>query len=112
MREPYSEGVADHTGPESCAGDREVAGETWTGVHAGRALSPENAPTLECRRCWNKRKATPSVSTRQETLGLHGVVDLWHAWRLLARSLGDPISVLLLVEATGPWREAMSERRQ
>jgi hypothetical protein len=27
----YGEGVATHTGPESCAGDREAAGEALTG---------------------------------------------------------------------------------
>jgi len=50
MKEPYSEGLANHTDPESCAGAREGAGEALTGVHAGRVLSCEinqtGMPTL------------------------------------------------------------------
>ena len=41
MREPYSEGLASHADPESCAGDREVAREALTGACAGRVLSLE-----------------------------------------------------------------------
>jgi RNA-directed DNA polymerase len=49
MEESYGEGPATHTGPESCAINREVEGEVLTGVRAGRVLSSENgssgAPT-------------------------------------------------------------------
>jgi hypothetical protein len=37
----YGEGVANHTGPESCAVYREVCGEALTGERAGQPLSPE-----------------------------------------------------------------------
>lgn len=36
---PYGEGVAIHTGPESCAGGREVVREALTGVRIGQPLS-------------------------------------------------------------------------
>jgi hypothetical protein len=39
MQEPYSEGLAIHTGPESCGHLREDVPEALTGVHAGRVLS-------------------------------------------------------------------------
>src|SRR3972149_2556404 len=42
MQEPHGEGQATHTGPESCAGDRQGAGEALTGERAGRVLSREN----------------------------------------------------------------------
>ena len=42
MKVPYDEGPASHIGPESCAGDREGAGEALTGESAGRALSRES----------------------------------------------------------------------
>src|SRR6266567_7830314 len=49
MEESYGEGLATHTGPESCAVGREVGGEALTGVRAGWLLSSENtacgAPT-------------------------------------------------------------------
>jgi hypothetical protein len=50
MREPYAEGVANRSGPESCVGTREGVGEALTGVRTGRVLSREiresGAPTL------------------------------------------------------------------
>ena len=42
MKVLYGEGIANHTGPEPCAGTREGAGETSVGERAGRVLSPEN----------------------------------------------------------------------
>jgi len=39
---PYGEGVAIHTGPESCVGRREASGEALTGVRVGRPLSRES----------------------------------------------------------------------
>lgn len=42
MQVHYSEGVATHTGPESCAQSREGLGEALTGVRIGQPLSGEN----------------------------------------------------------------------
>jgi len=42
MEESYGEGVATHTGPESCAVVREGMGEALTGGRAGRVSSREN----------------------------------------------------------------------
>ena len=42
MREPHTEGLAPHGGPESCVGVREGVGEAWTGVRVGRAIEPRN----------------------------------------------------------------------
>jgi hypothetical protein len=42
MREPYVEGVAIHSGPESCVSVREGADEALTGVRAGQASEPRN----------------------------------------------------------------------
>ena len=41
MQVSYGEGVATHTGPESCATGRKVRGEALTGVRAGRVSSRE-----------------------------------------------------------------------
>ena len=51
MKESYGEGVATHTGPESCGAAREGGGEALTGERAGRVLSRERShhsgtPTL------------------------------------------------------------------
>lgn len=41
MEVSYSEGIATHAGPESCAVDRKVDGEALTGERAGWVLSRE-----------------------------------------------------------------------
>ena len=41
MKESYGEGIASHTGPESCATVREGWDEALTGERAGRVLSRE-----------------------------------------------------------------------
>ena len=41
MKEPDDEGLANHIGPESCAGVREGVGEALTGVRVGWVLSRE-----------------------------------------------------------------------
>jgi len=50
MKEPHREGVANHSNPESCAGDGNIAGEALTGAHAGQPSSSEitsiGVPTL------------------------------------------------------------------
>ena len=41
MKESYDEGLATHTGPESCVAAREGGDEALTGVRAGRVFSRE-----------------------------------------------------------------------
>lgn len=41
MKVSYSEGLANHIGPESCVGVRKDSGEALTGVRAGWVLSCE-----------------------------------------------------------------------
>jgi hypothetical protein len=41
MKEPYGEGLASHTGSESCVGSRKAEGEALTGVQAGGVSSRE-----------------------------------------------------------------------
>lgn len=43
MKVSHSEGVAIHTGPESCAVGRKAEGEALTGGRVGRVLSSESA---------------------------------------------------------------------
>lgn len=41
MNESYVEGLATHSGPESCGVARKGKAEAWTGERAGRVLSRE-----------------------------------------------------------------------
>jgi len=93
MQESYGEGLASHTGPESCVGVREDAGEALTGGRAGRVLSRErkllrDADAVEeggrphpgCR-----AGEAPRSPARSETPRMHGNTS--HGNR---ESLGSP----------------------
>jgi hypothetical protein len=85
MKALHGEGLATHTGPESCAGVSNRAGEALTGVRAGRVLSRENpaprkrasgVPTPSEKAeghtgCADTRKARPDPA-RSETPGMYG----------------------------------------
>jgi hypothetical protein len=69
---PYDEGIANHVGPESCAGAREGLGEALTGGSIGQPLSRERVSFWVPTPCirW---KATCPVATAQAS-GRPGVV--------------------------------------
>jgi hypothetical protein len=70
MKESYGEGVANHTGPESCVAVREDGGEALARVRTGWVLSRERGVTPERRRYRGWRKATSVVlssKTRQSS---------------------------------------------
>jgi RNA-directed DNA polymerase len=94
MQEPDDVGLASHIGPESCADVRKGGGEALTGVHVGWVLSREIPQRPGCRRCENKRKATPCPTTSQVGHGSCAVEDPMHAWMHLVREPGDPLVAL------------------
>ncbi len=67
MQEPYKKGVANHHGPESCAGGGNAAGEALTGLHAGQVLSSEITPSV-CRPCPDTGKAIRRATISREPL--------------------------------------------
>ena len=76
----YREGLANHSGPESCTCIRKAAGEALTGERASRVLSRENLTTLRSasavtacegqHRTYRKREVRTD-SARSETSGAH-----------------------------------------
>jgi hypothetical protein len=86
MKVSYGEGLAIHTGSESCIGVHKGAGEALTGVRIGQALSREIEPP-SCKRWalrgadavegsgrqnWGRRyRETPLGSARSETLRMY-----------------------------------------
>jgi RNA-directed DNA polymerase len=81
MREPDTEGLATHGGPESCADAREGAGEALTGVRAGWAIEPRNqlsgVPTpwiqAEGHIAGGAMRESSADPARSENLGMHGI---------------------------------------
>jgi len=92
MKESYGEGIANHAGPESCAGGGNCVGEALTGVRAGRVLSRENT-SPGCRRRGHRRKATPCAPITRGAQGPRAVRDPEHARKHLAREPGGPAVV-------------------
>ena len=91
MEVPYGEGVASHTGPESCVYIRKGIGEALTGeVRAGLLSRERYCKTLGCRRCPQKRKATPVASLPRDVAGPCVVKDPVHVRKLLTREPGGP----------------------
>jgi len=96
MEVSYSEGLASHTGPESCVGVRKDEGEALTGVRTGWVLSRENPcpaarrVTSGCRRRGVWRKARSAASRRRDAAGPCAVRDPRHVRKHLAREPGDP----------------------
>ena len=79
MKEPYGEGLAPHTDPESCVDGREAGGEALTGARTGQPLSCEiklfGTPTLlseaeghaeggAMRRPWHGESRPPGLNIR------------------------------------------------
>jgi hypothetical protein len=84
MREPYGEGVATHTDPESCADVRKGGGEALTGARAGRVLSRENQVTLRAadalgsvgrQHCPRHHRETRPEPARSETPSTYGNIS-------------------------------------
>ena len=86
MQVHCDEGIANHIGPEPCAGIREGVGEASAGVRAGQPLSREIEPPsrkrwpllgadaveLSGRQNWRRRYGeTPLDLARSETLSMH-----------------------------------------
>ena len=78
MKESYAEGLANHSGLESCIQCCKALGEALTEVHAGQPLSRENAAP-ECRRACNRWKATSVAAILRAAAGLRAVKEPAHA---------------------------------
>jgi len=80
MKESYSEGLASHAGPESCAGARKGTGEALTGVHTGQVLSceinhsgmPTPSPNAEGNTLGDAMGESPEGPAQSKTLSMCG----------------------------------------
>lgn len=88
MKEPHTEELATHGGPESCVGTREGAGEALTGVRTGWVSSHEIAKFRVPTRYTNAEGNT-GVTVMRGHGGPCGVLDPMHVRNILARELGD-----------------------
>jgi hypothetical protein len=99
----HGEGVANHTGPESCVDIREDVGEALTGEHTGQPLSRESlkVPGADVFVITEgKMDRCASASARPTRRGRRP----WHVWKLFAREPGD-LGFDLRMDTAGPHRE-------
>jgi len=85
----YTEGIASHSDPESCAGAREGIGEALTGVCIGQVLSRENGFLFRALTRSLTRKATWRDASVASVLTARRGLRPWHVYTLLAREPGD-----------------------
>lgn len=99
MREPYAEGLATRSDPESCGDDRKGVPEALTGERVGRVLSRE-------MKIVSGAEAVIEVEGKTVRPGLARgggpgeVEDPRHARKHLAREPGGPV---LAPEMNGVW---------
>jgi hypothetical protein len=67
-----SEGIANHTGPESCVLHREVQGEALTGESVGQPLSRESLKLVQ---------GADAVSVVEGNTDGHALASAWTALR-------------------------------
>ncbi len=81
MKESDTEGVATHSGPESCADVREGVGEALTGVRAGWAIEPRNQLFVGAdvvvvggrQHPWQRFRELLGDPARSKNLCMHGI---------------------------------------
>jgi hypothetical protein len=88
VRVRYGEGIANHIGPEPCAGAREGTGEASVGEHIGQVLSrvrlhiPDADAVAPAEGEMGRRDSASACAIRR---GLRP----WHVWTLFVREPGD-----------------------
>jgi hypothetical protein len=99
----YSEGLANHTGPESCVGIREDAGEALTGEHIGQPSSRESLifPDADVVR-FTEGNMGGAITRAPAQSGV--VEDPEHVWKLFAREPGG-LGFGRRMDTAGPRRE-------
>lgn len=88
MKVHYDEGIANHVGPEPCAGVREVVGEASVGVRIGQPLSLENIFTLGADAVVKAESNTFQRAVASARTTQRGQRH-WHVRTLFAREPGD-----------------------
>ena len=89
MKEPYAEGLATHSGPESCAEAHEGLGEALTGAHAGWVLSRERIQVRGADLVGQGGRQYGQARVGERPIRPRVVADPMHVWKLPAREPGD-----------------------
>ena len=88
MRVRYVEGLAIHSGPESCAVIREGFGEALTGVRAGQAIERRNFDLREAHALRTAEGKTAMIRSGEDRADPRRQRP-WHVRKSSAREPGD-----------------------
>ena len=91
MKEPYAEGLATHSDPESCGRAREDVSEALTGARTGWLLSREDT-SFRVPRVWDFTEGKTIRPAKARDGGPGAVEDPMHVRKHLVREPGDPVS--------------------
>jgi hypothetical protein len=72
MKQPYGEGLASHTDPESCVVSREAGREALTGAHADGVLSREISGNQDADAVYSAGRQHWWARHREHLLDLRG----------------------------------------
>jgi hypothetical protein len=98
VRVPDSEGVANHTVPESCVGCREAPREALTGVRVGQPSSHESHFLRGADAVIEAEGNTARRARASACLTSRGLRP-WHARKLFAREPGERAATLAAIPA-------------
>ena len=73
MKEPYGEGLASHTDPESCVASRKAGREALTGAHVGGVLSREISGNQDADAVYSAGRPHWWARYREHPLDLRGL---------------------------------------
>src|SRR5436190_17924320 len=91
MKEPYGEGLASHTDPESCVASRKAGREALTGAHVGGVLSREISGNQDADAVYSAGRPHWWARYREHPLDLRGLRPPT-CMNLHAREPGGPTS--------------------
>ena len=101
MQVSYSETLARYTGPESYAGDGNIAGVVTAGVQPGAAIELRKQSFSECRHCRGCGRQYGRRRYWRDGGRFGGVKELRHGWKSQTREPGDPSGASDLVTEAG-----------
>jgi len=84
-----SKGIANQTGPESCAAHREVRGEALTGEPAGQPLSRESFKLVQGADAVSVAEGNTYRRDKASACSALRGLRTWHVGTLFAREPGD-----------------------
>lgn len=90
MKEPYAEGLATHSGHESCAGGREATREALDSGMYRLGIEPRKTSKIRVPTQFRHAEGNIFDVVKQDVIELYVVGDPTHVQKSVTREPGDP----------------------